>query len=382
MKISCLQENLSRGLAVVGRAVASRATLPVTQNVLLSIDQSMLKLSATNLEIAITTWVGAMIEEEGSITVPARLLTEFVNSLPNDKIDLEMEQGSGLLHISSGNSNAHINTTDASEFPPIPTVDDGTAAEVDPVVFKLAIGRVAFAAATEESRPVLTGVELKLKESKFTMAAADGFRLAVHHGALLQPVAEEISVIIPARTMNELNRLIGDREEPVEILMTPAKGQVMFRIRGGDTVEIVSQLLQGTFPNYEQLIPQSYTTRAVMDLPTVLRAARTASIFARDGSNIIRMHLMPATSEGETPKVEISARSEEVGDNQDLVDLDEIEGEEGKIAFNSRYLLDVLSVLEKGKVALETTTSSSPGVFRPIDSEEYIHVVMPMFVQW
>ena len=241
---------------------------------------------------------------------------------------------------------------------------------------------MAFAAATEESRPVLTGVEVKLDESKFTMAAADGFRLAVHHGALLKPVADEMSVIIPARTMTELNRLIGDREEPVEILMTPAKGQVMFRVRGGDTVEIVSQLLQGTFPNYEQLIPQSYTTRAVMDLPTVLRAARTASIFARDGSNIIRMHLMPAASDAEPPKVEISARSEEVGDNQDVVDLDEIEGEEGKIAFNSRYLLDVLSVLEKGKVALETTTSSSPGVFRPTDSEEYIHVVMPMFVQW
>ncbi len=232
MKISCMQENLSRGLAVVGRAVASRATLPVTQNVLLSIDQSMLKLSATNLEIAITTWVGAMIEEEGSITVPARLLTEFVNSLPNDKIDLELQQGSGLLQISSGSSNAHINTTDASEFPPIPTVDDGVAAEVDPVVFKSAISRVAFAAATEESRPVLTGVELKLKENQFTMAAADGFRLAVHHGALLQGVPEEISVIIPARTMNELNRLIGDQEEPVEILMTPAKGQVMFRVRG------------------------------------------------------------------------------------------------------------------------------------------------------
>jgi len=382
MKISCLQENLSRGLAVVGRAVANRATLPVTQNVLLSVDQSMLKLSATNLEIAMTTWVGAMIEEEGSITVPARLLTEFVNSLPNDRIELEMDKSSGLLHISCGNSDAHINTTDASEFPPIPTVDDGIAAEIDPVVLKSAIGRVAFAAATEESRPVLTGVELKLNENKFTMAAADGFRLAVFHGALLQSVPEEMSVIIPARTMNELNRLIGDQEEPIEIMMTPAKGQVMFRIKGGDTVEIVSQLLQGTFPNYEQLIPQSYTTRAIMDLPTVLRAARTASIFARDGSNIIRMHLMPAASDSEPPKVEISARSEEVGDNQDIVDLDEIEGEEGKIAFNSRYLLDVLSVLEKGKVALETTTSSSPGVFRPTDSEEYIHVVMPMFVQW
>ena len=382
MKISCLQENLSRGLAVVGRAVASRATLPVTQNVLLSVDQSMLKLSATNLEIAMTTWVGAMIEEEGSITVPARLLTEFVNSLPNDKIDLELDEGSGLLHISSGNSDAHINITDAAEFPPIPTVDDGVAAEVDPLVLKSAITRVAFAAATEESRPVLTGVEVKLDESTFTMAAADGFRLAVQNGTLLKAVPDEVSVIIPARTMNELNRLIGDREEPVEILMTPEKGQVMFRVGGGDTVEIVSQLLQGTFPNYEQLIPQTYTTRAVMDLPTVLRAARTASIFARDGSNIIRMHLMPAAADTEPPKVEISARSEEVGDNQDVVDLDEIEGEEGKIAFNSRYLLDVLAVLEKGKVALETTTSSSPGVFKLTDSEDYIHVVMPMFVQW
>ena len=382
MKITCLQENLSRGLAVVGRAVANRATLPVIHNVLLSVDQSMLKLSATNLEIAMTTWVGAKIEEEGSITVPARLLSEFVNSLPNDPINLQLDEGSGLLEISSGSSKAHINITDASEFPPIPTVDDGIAAEVDPLVLRSAITRVAFAAATEESRPVLTGVELKLDESKFTMAAADGFRLAVHHGALLKPVPEEMSVIIPARTMNELNRLINDREEPVEILMTPAKGQVMFRIRGSDTVEIVSQLLQGTFPNYEQLIPQSYTTRAVMDLPTVLRAARTASIFARDGSNIIRMHLMPAEADTEPPKVEISARSEEVGDNEDTVDLDEIEGEEGKIAFNSRYLLDVLSVLEKGKVALETTTSSSPGVFKPTDSDDYIHVVMPMFVQW
>jgi len=382
MKITCLQENLSRGLAVVGRAVANRATLPVIHNVLLSVDQSMLKLSATNLEIAMTTWVGAKIEEEGSITVPARLLSEFVNSLPNDPINLQLDEGSGLLEISSGNSKAHINITDASEFPPIPTVDDGITAEVDPLVLRSAITRVAFAAATEESRPVLTGVELKLDESKFTMAAADGFRLAVHHGALLKLVPEEMSVIIPARTMSELNRLISDREEPVEILMTPAKGQVMFRIRGGDTVEIVSQLLQGTFPNYEQLIPQSYTTRAVMDLPTVLRAARTASIFARDGSNIIRMHLMPAEADTEPPKVEISARSEEVGDNEDTVDLDEIEGEEGKIAFNSRYLLDVLSVLEKGKVALETTTSSSPGVFKPTDSDDYIHVVMPMFVQW
>ena len=185
MKISCLQENLSRGLGVVGRAVASRATLPVTQNVLLSAEQSMLKLSATNLEVAMTTWIGAMVEEEGAVTVPARLLTEFVNSLPNDRIDLEVDPQSSLLQITSGRSEAHINGTDASEFPPIPTVEDGVPAQIDPVVLKSAIGRVAFAAATEESRPVLTGVEVKLRESEFTMAAADGFRLAVHQGVLV-----------------------------------------------------------------------------------------------------------------------------------------------------------------------------------------------------
>ena len=382
MKISCLQENLSRGLAVVGRAVATRATLPVTQNVLLSVDQSMLKLSAFNLEVAITTWTGAMIEEEGAITVPARLLTEFVNSLPNDRIELELEAGTGLLRLGCGRSEAHIHGTDADEFPPIPTVEEGVTAKIDPLVLKSAIARVAFAAATEESRPVLTGVEMKIEGSRFSLAAADGFRLAVHHGALVAPVESEIKVIIPSRTLNELSRLLGDQEDPVDIMMTPAKGQVMFRVPGSETVEVVSQLLQGSFPNYEQLIPDRHDTRALLDLPSLLRAVRTAAIFARDGSNIIRLQVVPGAGDGDNGKVIVSARSEEVGDNQDEVDADGIEGEEGKIAFNSRYLLEVLSVLERGKVALETTSSSSPGVFKPTDSDEYIHVVMPMFVQW
>jgi DNA polymerase-3 subunit beta len=382
MKVSCLQENLSRGLAVVGRAVATRATLPVTQNVLLSVDQSMLKLSATNLEVAITTWTGAMIEEEGTITVPARLLTEFVSSLPNDKIDLEVQPGSGVLQLSCARSQANIHGTDASEFPPIPTVEDGVSARIDPLVLKSAIARVALAAATEESRPVLTGVEMKIEGDRFSLAASDGFRLAVHHGTLASPVESEIKVIIPARTLNELNRLLGDQEEPVDIMMTPAKSQVMFRVHGGEMVEVVSQLLQGAFPNYQQLIPERHDTRAVLDLPALLRAVRTAAIFARDGSNIIRLELVPSNGGVSQGKIVISARSEEVGDNQDEVDADGIEGDESKIAFNSRYLLDVLSVLERGKLALETTSSSSPGVFKPTDSEDYIHVVMPMFVQW
>ena len=382
MKVSCLQENLSRGLGIVGRAVANRATLPITQNVMLSTDQSMLKLSATNLEIAMTTWVGGRADEEGAITVPSRLLSELVSSLPREEIELELKPGTSVLRLTCARSEANIHGADASEFPPIPTVEEGVAAQIDPQVLKAAIARVAFAAATEESRPVLTGVEVKLEGEQFSMAAADGFRLAVQHGPLVQGVDSETKVIVPARTLNELSRLLGDHEEPVEIMLTPAKGQVLFRTKGNETVETVSRLLQGSFPNYEQLIPQSFKTRAIFDLEPLLRAARTASIFARDGSNIIRLQVLPA-QDGETAgRLIISARSEEVGDHQDEVDADEIEGDEGKIAFNSRYLLDVLSVLERGKITLETTASSSPGVFKPTGSDDYVHVVMPMFVQW
>jgi DNA polymerase-3 subunit beta len=258
-------------------------------------------------------------------------------------------------------------------------VEEGVAARINPQVFRSAIARVAFAAATEESRPILTGVEIKLEEDRFTLAAADGFRLAVQRSALAQPVESPVEVIVPARTLNELSRVLGDGEDPIEVMMTPARGQILFRTQG---VEMVSQLLQGTFPNYDQLIPQSCQTRAVFDLQNLLRAARSAAIFARDGSNIIRLQMEPNAEEGGTGKAIVSAKSESVGDNQDEVDAVLLEGGESKIAFNSRYLQEVLAVFERGQVALETTTPSSPGVFKPTESDDYVHVVMPMFVQW
>ena len=323
------------------------------------------------------------MEEEGSLTVPARLLTEFVASLPSDQIDIVMTPRPRSLQLTCARSQANINGTDAEDFPPIPTVEDGLAAKIDPQVLRTAIGQVAFAAATEESRPVLTGVKLDMSGDQFTMVAADGFRLALHRGQLMEPVAEPIDVILPARTLNELNRFLGGQEEPVDITVTPAKGQALFRL---ENIELVSQLMQGTFPSYSQLIPESYQTRTVFDLKEFLRAARSTAIFARDGSGIIRLQMTPngeAAPEGagQSGNVIVSARAEEMGDNQDEVDTI-IEGEESKIAFNSKYLLEVLSVLERGQVALETSTPSSPGVFKPIGSDSYIHVVMPMFVQW
>ena len=377
MRLSCLQENLSVGLGIVGRAVATRTTLPITQHVLMSTDESRLRLSATNLEIAITTWVGAQVEEEGAVTVPARLVTEFVSSLPQARIDLETAAESNSVELRCARMEAHVNGADANEFPPIPPVGEGTSAQVAPQALRDAIHRVAFAAAAEDSRPVLTGVSLELEGERLTMAAADGFRLAVQHTTLLSPVSDPLVVIVPARTLQELVRLLGDQEEPVELVVTPQKSQILFRMKN---IEVVSQLIQGTFPNYAQLIPQEYTTRAVVELQEFQRFTRTAAIFAKDASNIIRLQLIPG-KEGMGGRLVVSSRAEEVGDNTGELEA-QIEGDEAKIAFNSKYLAEVVSVLGKERVALEMTASSSPGVLRPVDDDSYIHVVMPMFVQW
>ena len=377
MRLSCLQENLAPALGVVGRAVATRTTLPITQNVLISTDQGRLKLAATNLEIAISTWLGAQIEEEGAITIPARLLTELVNSLPEERIDLSTDQQPTLLDVQCARYEAHINGTDSEDFPPIPTVESGVVGKVQAKVLQEAIDHVAFAAATEDSRPVLTGIKVEIEGDQFTFAGADGFRLAVYTATLAEPMAEDASFIIPARTLQELSRLIGDNDETVEFTVTPSKSQALFRL---ENVEVVTQLIQGTFPNYSQLIPQSYDTRAILNLNDFLHATRTASIFARDGSGIVRLVVTPG-QDGDAGKLAILSRTEEVGDNQGEIDA-EIEGGESKIAFNSRYLTDLLSVLHGDTVALEMTTPSSPGVIKLVDKESYTHVVMPMFVQW
>lgn len=377
MKLSCLQANLSKGLGIVGRAVATRTTLPITNNVLLATEQSRLKLAATNLEIAISYWLEAKVEEEGAITIPARLLTDFVSALPNEKIDVTLAPRTRTLELRCARFEGRINGVEAEEFPPIPTIGEGVSTTIDPEALRLAIAQVVFAAATEETRPVLTGVHCEFEGDKLTLAAADGFRLAVHQAPLAAQVAEKVEVIIPARALSELGRLLAEQEEGVKVTINPAKSQVLFRLKD---VEMVSQLIQGAFPNYQQLIPQSYNTRAEMTLSEFTKATRTASIFAREGSAIVRLEIMPG-GELAPGKVVLSARAEEVGDNVSELDAN-VEGEEAKIAFNSKFLSDVLAVLRQERVALETTSSSSPGLIRPVGVDNYIHVVMPMFVQW
>ena len=388
MKLSCLQENISRGLAVVGRAVASRTTLPITNNVLLVTDNARLKLVATNLEMAISYWIGAEVKEDGAITIPARLLTEFISSLPSQekdergetrgaKIDMELSPKGKTLTLKCARFEARISGIDAKDFPPIPVVGEGITTSVKAEDLRLGIGQVVFAAATEESRPVLTGVDVRFEEGMLTLAAADGFRLAVHKLPLATPVKEKAEVIVPSRTLAELNRLMSDGDETIDITVNPNKSQILFKLKD---LELVSQLVQGNFPQYSQLIPQSYKTRAVVDVAQFLRATKTASIFARDGSGIVRV-VIGAAVEGTPGKMTISARSEELG--EDVGDIDAtVEGPEAKIAFNGKYVTDVLGVIKEPRVALETTGPSSPGVIKPVGAENYVHVVMPMFVQW
>ena len=378
MKVTCLQENLAKGLGIVARAVASRTTLPITQHILLSTDGGRLRLSATNMEIALSCWIGAKVEQEGQITLPARFLTPFVDSLPNDKLEMTLQPRGRQVKIACGRNQATIGGMDADDFPPIPTVEGETTIRLEPAALRKALTQVVFAAASDDTRPVLTGIHTKVEGNEVTLAAADGFRLAVHKLTLAEPSKAALEVIIPARAFSELNRLLGDQDGPVELTLNANRTSVLFRL---NTVEMVAQLLnQGAFPNYGQLIPNSYGTRAVVSVAEFLRETRISSIFSREGSGIVRLQVVP----GEGPAVgalQISARADEVGDNQGEIDAT-VDGEPAKIAFNSKYLQDVLAVLDAGQVALETTSPSSPGVIRPLGTDNYVHVVMPMFVQW
>jgi len=377
MKVTCTQEALARGLGVVGRAVAARSPLPITANVLLTSDGGRLKLAATNLEITMSCWIQANIEEEGAITVPARLLTDFVGTLPNDRISLTVAPRSRQVRLACARNEATIGGMDADDFPPAPVVKDGVSVQLDPKGLRQAIAQTVFAAATDDSRPVLTGVDTKFEGKLLTLAASDGFRLSVYKLPLEEAVSEATEIVVPARALAEVNRLLGEEEDPVTLRTNAAKTQVLFQLKNA---ELVAQLIQGTFPNFNQLIPASYSSRAITDVGEFLRETRIASVFARDGSGIVRLVVTPG--EGVTPgKVVISARAEEVGDNQGELDA-AVEGEGVKIAFNGKYLQDVLQALDGGQLAMETSGPSSQGVFRPVGDDNYVHVIMPMFVQW
>lgn len=397
MRVSCFQENLAKGLSIVGRAVASRSTLPVLGNILLEAKDNHLRLSATNLEIGINCWIGAKVEDEGAITVPARLLAEFVNSLPPERIDMELSVRTQTLQLNCARYNANIKGIDAAEFPIVPTVDNGEGPEqtaevlegstiaLETAGLRKMIDQVVFAAATDESRPTLTGVEVSFKGDRLVMAATDGYRLSVRSVELERPLGDDMTVIIPAKSLSELARVIGDADEErsVQVTVTQARNQILFRVWGrGDaksgfhSVLLASQLIDARFPDYRAIIPKTHTTRTVVERAALLNAVRAAALYARDNANIVRMAIQPGGGGGH---MRLTATSAEQGESVNEIEA-MVEGGNLDIAFNAKYLIDVLSQIDQPQVVIETTQPTRPGALRPVGmgDDEFLHVVMPM----
>ncbi len=373
MRVTVLQENLAHGLSIVSRAVSPRSTLPVLANVLVATDEGRLRLSATNLELGITCWIGAKIVEEGSTTVPARTFTDLVATLPSDQVEMSLNVRNQKLNVRCASSNTDINCIDAQEFPPMPVPDlsDGVALNVNE--FKEMILQVAFAASSDEARPVLTGVLLNVQGNQITLQAADGFRLSIRKAELSSPITHPIKAIIPARALSELARIASDGEGSVTMVMPQGRGQVIFHMKD---VELVSQLIEGAYPDLEQVIPRSHQSRTVISTSAILKACKQAEIFAREGSHIARIQITPG-AENQPGTVEISGQSEETGFNQTVIDAN-IEGKELLIAFNVRFLREVLDVVKTANIILETNIETTPGVFKPAGEDNFLHVIMPM----
>lgn len=372
MKFSCLQDNLAKGLSLVSRAVAARSTLPVLGNILLATDNGRLKLAATNLELSLTCWIGAKIEDEGAITLPAKTLVDLVNTLPPDTVTMGLSARTQAVNLQCGRIKASIKGIEAQEFPALPQADMDRAIPLNVDDLREMIGAVIFAAATDEARPILTGVLAKIEGTRVVLAASDGFRVAERTAHLSEPAPEPVTAIIPARALAELARVIH-ADEPVYMDLPPGRGQVIFH---HGNVELVSQLIEGAFPAYQNIIPKGYKTRTVLATDEFRKACKSSDIIAREAAHTTRLKIKPG--EELTPgHVTISATAAETGDN--VADLDAtIEGEPVEIAFNVKYIVDVLNVITTPNVALETSTATSPGVIRPVGRDDYVYVVMPM----
>jgi DNA polymerase-3 subunit beta len=374
MKVTVTQQQLAHGLSLVSKAIAPRSTLPVLANVLLATDEGRLRLSATNLEMGITCWIGARVEEEGAITVPARTFVDLISALPAEDITIDLVEETHTLNIHCAKNNTDIKGIDAQEFPPIPVPDLDMGIELNVNEFREMISQVTFAASNDEARAVLQGALLDIAENTISMVATDGFRISVRKAQLSHPVEKPIRLIIPSRALNEVARIAGTSEKPITMVLPPGRGQVIFHT---ENAELVSQLIEGNYPDYKAIMPTNYRTLITFSTPAFQKACRQAEIIAREGNNVV---LLKVVENGEGPaRVELSATSEETGQSEIVVDA-ALSGPAMNIAFNVRYLREVLDVIRTPSVVLEANAHNTPAMICPAGSSHFQHIVMPMHV--
>ncbi len=361
MKLQVTQENLHKALGSVGRVANSRGTLPILSNILIKTVGKRLSIAATNLDIAITHFIGSKVSEEGSITVPARLMVDFVASLPSGTIDLELNENK--LHITADQYNSTINGTSAEEFPVMPAITDGKVWEMTSRQLKSSLQQVLVAASSDEARPVLTGVFFYQSDNQLVLASTDSYRLAEK---AIKVKATDVSVLVPASALQDLLRLLEDSDETVTI--THDDQQILFQV--GDT-ELVARLIEGKYPEYQKLIPNEFAHSAEVSKKELTNITKVSSLFARESAGSVTLRL-----DADKQEISIQSIASQLGENTARASA-KITGE-GSITLNSRYILDALNVTEGDMVKIGFNEKLEPCVFTSLDHDDYLHVIMPL----
>lgn len=371
MKLIVTKDNLKKGLFVVSRVVGVGNPLQVLNNILIKTDEGRIKLSSTNLEIGINTWIGGKVEEEGALTVPAKLVNEYVNNLPTDKVVLGTKENS--LNLDSENYHTTIKGLSAEDFPLIPNVTEESFAQIDSTELRQALGETMWAAAINEMQPEISGLFMVFSaegsttsgtEATLRLAATDRYRLAERTALLKNPVKQNKEVIIPSRTISELYKLLGGEEGLVEIFFS--ESQVLFKF---NETELISRLIDGQYPDYQQIIPKTFKSEAVVDKDELIHALKATALFAPDSNNI------SLTLNNDS--ITVTASSAVAGENTTKVTA-VVSGGENNAVFNFRYLLDCLQNLSETKVVLKMINDASPAALVPEGRTNYLYIVMPI----
>lgn len=364
MELTVTQENLARALSGVGRVASSKAGLPILGNILLRTDGTRLLVAATNLEIAATYHIGSKIITPGAITIPARLINEFISSLPSGTVELKVTDSH--LSITAGRYSSVINGMPADDFPELPTIDEKTSVlyKIGAADFKQAVSQTIITAGTDSTRPILTGVYWHVADGNVYLAATDGYRLSERN---LMPAEGNLAAIIPASTLQEVLRTLTDDIDEIEMLFDET--QVRFRM---NTVEVTSRLIDGKYPDYRQLIPASSESSVVINTSEFTRITKIAGLFARTSGGSITL-----TADSEKQTLSLHSIASELGENTSTAEA-KVTGD-GQVTLNSRYVSDALSVIGADMVEFRFSGKLAPCVITPIgDTTNYTHIIMPL----
>lgn len=364
MKITILQSNFARALAQISRVVGNRTTLPVLSNVLIVAEKGGIKLSATDLEVGITTHTTGKVEEEGSITLPARLLVDFINNNKDESVQISVN--GNIATLKSERFEAVIHGISAEEFPTVPEIKSTAFVSLEREVFLGALKKVVIAPALDETRPVLAGIFFNFAGKELILAATDSYRLA-ERKIKLQKEATEMKVIIPTRTMSEVLRILS-AEQVKEFFLYLEENQATFKI--GDT-QVVSRLIEGSFPSYAQLIPANSKIHVKTDVSDLLSSVKMLSLFAKDSANNnIRVTI-------KNNELTVASTATQTGSAKSKIKA-EITGGDIEIAFNARFLMDVLTVLPTGTVTMGFNDSSAAGIIKTDKDNDFLYIIMPL----